>query len=407
MPTIAIDEYNEIRTFQDSAMSNTSSPLNDEKVSSVASSSLSATSSILFRTEPTDIGVWSTPQKRAKRILANLPCETSPLRAFLSSYSEEETMEFDANLLFIRFKDIQKEEKLEAFQIIDKLFSCLQTANLESQEGKIKELKEYCKHAPSRINNLFYLLDYFGLEKLQEEYFEPFNEKFPEVPINEAPESILSIVLPEMLGTELKNLKLERLEKLTHLDLSSILNLTHDHFTVIYQGMLEEIKLPYNQNVSEFNFSGLKNIKKLNLSNYKGLTAEQFNSISKDKIESIDLAFNMNTIGFNFSGLNNLKKLIVKSHKKLTAEEFNSIPKDKLEKIRFVYDQDVTGFDFSNLNNIKTLDLPFCKKLTSEQFNAVPKDNLESLRLPYGQDITGFDLSEFQLRDGEIRWIRK
>jgi hypothetical protein len=246
---------------------------------------------------------------------------------------EEGTIEIDANDIIKNFKD-NEEEKLQRFEIIDRLFVCLQTENSANLKIRVQNLKNYCSESNFRVNALFHLLDYFGLEKLQKDYFEPFNEKFPEIFINEAPVSIQSLVLPRMLGTELKSLKLERLEKLTYLDLSNAYNSLNP-----IQRVINHILFPLNMPESN-------------------LTAKQFNAIPhKDRLERF--------------------KLSKCFHQRL---EYKANPLD------------LTRFDFSGLKNIRILDLKGCKKLTAKLFNSIPRNKLEKVFLPYMQIITGFDI---------------
>jgi hypothetical protein len=186
--------------------------------------------------------------------------------------------------------------------------------------GNFNHFIKFCSETPSRLQALFTIVHYLGLNDLRYGNLEPFDTIFPNISVNQAPEAIF------------------------------ILDLSH-------------------KNVSEVNFSKFKFLKSLYLVGAEGLTAEKFNTIPvkvRSSIEDIFLV-GIDVTGFDFSGFKGLKVLNFNESKGLTAEQFNAIPQEVKASIGelSLSCMDVTGFDFSGFTSLSVLDL----RLTHEPLN--------------------------------------
>ncbi len=226
------------------------------------------------------------------------------------------------------------------------------------------------------IRMVFHLVDYLSLELFQMEYMEPFNVKFPEIPLNEAPRTIKSLDCRKMTSTQVNNLpqtiKLDieslclSFRSVTGIDLSDFVglkNLSLDYATgpvdVLIKNLSQEVKL---------------NLKKLSL---QGVV-----------ITGIDLS--------DFVGLKNLNLSYTIGPIDALIRNLSQEVKQKLKYLG-LWKIDVTGIDLSDFVDLEELGLADAKGLVVAFINSLSqevKGNLKSLCLD-GIDVTGINLSDF------------
>ncbi|SCA58952.1 hypothetical protein AB751O23_BJ_00090 [Chlamydiales bacterium SCGC AB-751-O23] len=388
----------------------------------------------------------ATPGNLNKEEPGNILSEILEMSEIGLEVDEKVDEEVDDNLDFVEviegISSMNAEELPFAVAVAETLYAVYSQPNNEELRGLVaRQIIKDCNESPDEINMvgaLFKVFDFFGFDNFQEMHFQPFQEVFPNIPLNQAPDTIKSLVMKGNEGLDLSRFRcLEKLDSrganLTDEQLAAIPNkgsvqhlilprprdvsifgklkvldfyyseepLTLEQFNAIpNKGLIEEIRFPFMQNLEGFDLSAFKNLKKLDLSNGCFLLAKTFNSIPKDHIEEIKFSPGETLKNFDFSGLKSLKRLdlskVGEDWTLLTAAQFNSIPKGMMEEIKFHSQQNLTDFDFSGLENLKKLDLSNSTQataITADQFNVIPKGRLEELKFNYCQNITDFSFS--------------
>jgi hypothetical protein len=299
--------------------------------------------------------------------------------------------------------ELSNEQLPESIDIAERLINSLK------DEGQIPELINFCSEDPSRVQSLFSIVHYLGLDNFQNKYLEPFNKVFSGISLDQAPITIRQLDLSEQ---KIGNINFSKFEFLKTLDLTHAKGLTATQFNTIpleAKASIEDLNLNY-VDVTNFDFSGFTNLKTLNFCGgisyhhqQKYLTHYQFNAIpsqARASIEALDLSW-MYVTNFDFSEFTHLKTLVLECTSSLTAAQFNAIPSEAKASIENLHLSgaltNVTGFGFSEFTNLKTLDLSCIQGLTAAQFNAIPlqaKVSIETLNLN-DIDVTNFDFSGF------------
>jgi hypothetical protein len=319
--------------------------------------------------------------------------ENSLLGFMLENADENDTSitEYSLKDLCGKVIGISNQQLPESIEIAEKLIESLK------DEDEIENFIKFCSGNSSRVQSLFSIMHYLGLDEFQNDHFEPFNKKFPNIHLEQAPKTIRQL---DLSGKNIEGVDLSRFEFLEILDLSDAKGLTTQLNTIPNKASIRTLNLS-NVDVTHFNFPTLTGLKKLVCNG--SLTAAQFNAIPAEVRASIEhLELNkVGSVGFNFSGFTNLKTLISTDSLEsstltgISAAQFNSIPnKASIEHLDLSYGG-MSEFNFSDLEKIKNLNLNNSSGLTEEQFDSIPnKASVESLDLGY-TNITGFDFSEF------------
>jgi uncharacterized protein YjbI with pentapeptide repeats len=331
---------------------------------------------------------------------------------------------------------LSAEQLPASIEIAEKLIESLK------DKDKVSKLINFCSKDPSKVQSLFIILDYLGLDEFQKKSLEPFNKVFPNISLDQAPKTIKQL---DLSSSNVGKVDFSKFEHLESLDLSCCNDLTAEQFNsipnkaslitlnleqinvqnfdlsgftrlkslILYgsknlkaaqlssisleaKASMEDLDLTFIS-LKNFKFSGFTGLKKISLSYTEDLTAAQFNAISikaKASIESLDLS-NTVVTDFDFSGFIALKKLTLKETKNLTSAQFNAIPletKMSIEELNLGgYYIKNSDFDFSTFVNLKKITSD-CR-LTAEQFNTLPKGNLEEINFDHA-DLTDFDFSK-------------
>jgi hypothetical protein len=246
--------------------------------------------------------------------LKNIETQKSFLQALIEDVFDKETGSIlDLSQFFKANYNIEDKDLTFAIHITHELISLFKNSTPEKLDSNIKEYINRLKDLPdskSRINALFKTLHFLGLDDFQMKYCEPFNKVFPDIPLQEAPETIFSLALededflpplpillwnyPDSPSTS----PFPKFEFLKKVNLSNISHLRNYHLSFVYVKSLKELVLP-------------------RVCNYSCLSSQSFKTIQKLHLTAIN------------------------------KEEFNAIPKRNLLEIKFSKDQDLTDFDLS------------------------------------------------------------
>jgi hypothetical protein len=322
--------------------------------------------------------------------------ENSPLGFMLENTDEDDTSitEYSLKDLCGKVVDIPNQQLPESIEIAERLIESLK------DKEKVAELITFCSETPSRVQSLFSIVHYLGLDNHQDEHLEPFNKVFPGISLDEAPKTIRQL---DLSGQNIESINFSGFIHLKILNLNGGKNLTAAKFNSIPASAKASIEILdlTRVDVKYFNFSEFINLKSLDLSIVQNLTDDQFNAIPTEAKASIEYIYlvGVNVTGFDFSGFINLKTLYLGNVQGLTVDQFNEISpqtKASLETLdlKLMY---VTGFDFSGFTNLKSLDLSIVRNLTADQFNAIPTEAKASIGDLYLTcvNVTGFDFSGF------------
>ena len=103
--------------------------------------------------------------------------------------SMERRQNFSLKALCRNIEELSNEQLPESIEIAEKLIESLKN------ENSVPELISFCSESPSRTQSLFAIMDYLGLDDLQNEHLEPFNKVFPGIPLDQAPITIRQLDL--------------------------------------------------------------------------------------------------------------------------------------------------------------------------------------------------------------------
>jgi hypothetical protein len=306
--------------------------------------------------------------------------------------------------------------------------------SLKNQEN-LKDLIDFCLSSPlegllsfynsglkpfEKVQLLFKIIHYLGLDEFQKNSLEPFLEKFPGIPLNQVPKTIKYLNLFKRgylwenreevnFSEDVEKVDFSRFEALEELKLCGLEKIRAKHFNSIPNKSLIKVLFLERMSVIGFDFSSFKGLRELRFSTINNLTVGQFNSIpNKRNIKC--LTFGINNIELNLSGFTSLEVLDLRESISFKAEQFNTIPvevKSSIKELNLRYNT-VADFEFSEFNSLTVLNLGFVLDFTADQFNTISsqaKSSIETLDLSClgldfmgeirGQGVEGFDFSEF------------
>jgi hypothetical protein len=261
---------------------------------------------------------------------------------------------------YLGLDDFQNAHLPGSIEIVGKLISSLK------DESKIPELITFCSESYSKTQSLFSIIDYLGLDDFQNAHLEPFNKVFPGVPLDQVPTRVF------------------------HLDATK-------------------------QDVRNIDFSKFKFLKNLNLTQAKGFALESYRPNSdwrdnrgfaakelsklfdKTSMKTLNLS-HISVSNVDFSGFTRLETLNLNAAKNLTAKSFNTISAKASIETLDLSSSNVRDFDFSGFTGLKTLNLNNVKDLTAEQFNAISPEaraSIQTLDFTNDVDIRDFNFSGF------------
>jgi hypothetical protein len=341
----------------------------------------------------------------------------------LKSLSEIETLnKLDLEGLF-SFISLNSTKQMRAVEeVLSRLIEALK------DESKVSQLIAFCLNEyeilfsrypsePStsgvyfRFQLLFVMFDYLGLDEFQKKYFEPFNRVFPMIPLNQAPETIQSLVLKE---SDLGSMGLSAFRYLRELISVNSIKESDCLLKSVQNKLSLNVLRIKEERFFNIDFTGFTNIQDLCLADsstsfhYK--IWESVKTIpEKSKVKELSLnSFNM--AGFNFFDFPGLEVLKLSNLSHLSAELFNNIPLRKEVFIslngRTIASGDteiiippvicnrrnierlvlttiyITGFSFSNFVGLKNLTLNAIRGIKGSHLNSIPeKEKLEHFRL--------------------------
>jgi hypothetical protein len=287
------------------------------------------------------------------------PREAGDIFSYVLNNDDDDNFkpECDLKELCVDTRDIPNQKLPESIEIAEKLIESLK------DKSKVSDLIQFCSRDSSKVQSLFAIVHYLGLDGFQDEHLEPFNNVFPRISLNQIPKTVIQLNLTANEFNTIDFSKFTNLEVLYLIDAKGLTAAQFNALPVNIKASMEILDLT-STNVTNFDFSGFTHLKDLCLSGIKGLTATQFNTISSEAKASIEI-------------LNLEAKAFIKTF------EIDSV--------------DVTGFDFSELTNLKHLNLSGVRGLTAEQFNAIPEKSKASIERLYlrSVDVADFDFSGF------------
>jgi hypothetical protein len=349
-------------------------------------------------------------QQIPDRMISLEGVEQSCIGDFLPSMLKNtDGVEYSLKVLCGGIASLSNEQLPGSIEITEKLIDSLK------DKGKVSELIDFCSKDPSKIQSLFIILDYLGLDEFQRKNLEPFSKVFPNVPLDQIPKTIKQLDVSNLNVGKVDFSKFEHLESI---DLSGSKALTAKQFNSIpNKASILSLNLE-GVNVRGFDFSEFTGIKNLDLSDVQDLTARQFNSISnKSSLENLKLN-NIDIKNFDFLDFKELKGLDLRDVQELTAVQFNAISqeaKDSIEHLDLSSSSgsdklSITGFDLSSFRKLKSLNLSGTEGLTARLFNAISKkarDSIEDLDLSRS-NVSGFNFSGFtKLKSLTLRPVYK
>jgi hypothetical protein len=264
-------------------------------------------------------------------------------------------------------------------------------------ESCVLELIQFCSNDSSKVQSLFAIMHYLGLDAFQSRYLEPFQKVFPNISLSQFPKTINYLYhdyylhLVQLRG-KAHEIELSKFECLKSLRLANFTNSIAVQFNAIPNKKLIETLVLRGANVMDLDLSGLERLSVLEITDVEGLIPKQFNAIpNKFCIEGLILC-SIDVTDFEFVDFINLEFLKLSGVEGLTAAQFNAIPNKGIIKRLFLGDVNVAGFDFSKFENLRVLDLNGAKGLTATQFNSIPnKASIEGIGLEK-INVKGFSL---------------
>ncbi|SCA64392.1 hypothetical protein AB751O23_CH_00020 [Chlamydiales bacterium SCGC AB-751-O23] len=362
-------------------------------------------------------------------------------QTFLMSYvnilvDEEDSVELDSKSFFGKHSEIDDNELEDALLVTGELIKCLAFSDENTLDSNIKNFIEGLKggeNPSANVRILFKMLQYLSLEDLQVQYCEPFEEKFSDIPLKEAPGSIFELTPTYNLTsarfndlgrgeekTKEEKIKIRankreamkrrvagffgdvdysKFDRPRRIDISDLYMKSEDYNKISKGDTLKKVRFG-RQNLRGYDLSNLGSVTKLDLSQCSGLTAEQFNAIDKSRLEIIILPKGQNLTGFSFAGATKLKKLDIydAQHKTLSAATFHTIPKESLvilllprltsdELSKYVSPSDIDNFDLSGFDKLRVMDLASYSCPSQGKIDTISRETLEKLAVRWDPRI--------------------
>ena len=291
---------------------------------------------------------------------------------------------------------VKPEDKELAKSILDEIIACM-------RENRGPRFSSLFKTRSRDIALLFKLVDFLSMANFQRMYLEPFNKKFPGIPLNQTPKTVFELHVSEDItnfkfSQTVENVESSLFPRLENTDLSKAGGLTKEHLIEISKSeTLRVLSLPSYFNILDIDPALFPNIEELDLYDVKNMTQAHVDHLARfQNLRVLRLPEDWDISNITFPKFPNLEevRLSTNTFRKKHLAQLSESKKLRILELHCAFN--VGDFDFGQLPNLEEIDLSFIRDLTPDHLAQLAESKkLRVLILPLNFNVTDVDFRLF------------